>query len=187
MSRLILSKKSLAQLMVLFLTILFVMACNVRGVVPFESPYPPGVNTYEMGYPGKESSPSEIDLATLSCPSDSLKPNLNLGSISGLIYQKSQRAIISNTSIYLTFAQGDEKDIPPPILAGPIREKGDIVSKTDSRGCFYFNNIPPGNYYLVVAFGYDYDIVVKSLEDPTPLLIRVEPNKRLALGVLIVP
>lgn len=175
------------KLFALLLVVTLVYACTVQGEVSPQPPYPSEAWSYEMGYPGMEEISLEKYSSGFSCPDESPIPEANFGALSGLIYQKSQKAVLSNMLVYLTPGQGENKDMPPPILAGPLKEKGDIVGKTDDKGCFYFNNVPPNNYYLVVALNYDYDIVVRSVEDLTPLLLRIEPNQKLSLGVLIVP
>jgi hypothetical protein len=177
--------RHIKQLARLFLGVFWVCACTAQGTPP-QPQYPSEFQYQDMGYPGFTNLHSTADWSSLSCLNDLLSDS-GLGSIRGGVYQKSQRAVLSDMLIYLTPAQGNNKDLPPPVLAGPLKEKGDIAGKTDENGCFYFNNIPPGNYFLVVAFGYDYDIAVKSLEDTTPLLIHLEPNQQLSLGVVIIP
>ncbi|MEJ5202519.1 MAG: carboxypeptidase-like regulatory domain-containing protein [Anaerolineales bacterium] len=171
----------------LLLGVILFYACTVQGDSFSQPQYPSEAQSNEIGYPGMEVTSLAEDLSNFSCPDESPILKTNFGAVNGLIYQKSQNAVLSDMLIYLTPGQGENKDIPPPILAGPMEEKGDIVGKTDVNGCFYLNNVPPGNYYLVVALGYDYDIVVKSADDPTPLLLRIEPNQRLSLGMLILP
>jgi hypothetical protein len=160
--------RHIKQLARLFLGVFWVCACTAQGTPP-QPQYPSEFQYQDMGYPGFTNLHSTADWSSLSCLNDLLSDS-GLGSIRGGVYQKSQRAVLSDMLIYLTPAQGNNKDLPPPVLAGPLKE-----------------NIPPGNYFLVVAFGYDYDIAVKSLEDTTPLLIHLEPNQQLSLGVVIIP
>jgi len=123
---------------------------------------------------------------TISSPTPSI-PEAEKASISGVLYQISQSSLLKNFVVYLTPAQGENHDQPPPILAGPLADKGDIPSRTNEKGEFQFNNVPPGRYFLVVAFGYDYDIVIVSENNPVPFLIELKPNERKTLGTVFVP
>ncbi len=114
-------------------------------------------------------------------------PDEGKACLSGILYQKSHSAVLTNFFLYLTPAKGDNNDQPPTILAGPLADKGDIGGKTNEKGEFIFTNLVPGNYFLVVNLGYDYEIAIKSIDDPTPLLIQISPNQQLSLGTVIIP
>lgn len=135
------------------------------------------------GYVPPENSSSKVPMGNIPAPI----PDEGKASLSGVLYQKSHSAVLAKFSLYLTPAQGENHDQPPPILAGPLTDKGDISTISNEKGEFSFNNLEPGNYFLVVSLGYDYEIAVKSLEDTTPLLIHLEPNQQISLGTVIIP
>lgn len=163
----------------------------VSGCSPAQkaSPSPSTEGYPTMGYQGMEgyappeNSSFEIPEGNVPAP----VPEEGKASLSGVLFQKSHSAVLAKFSLYLTPAQGENRDQPPPILAGPLADKGDIPTTSNEKGEFFFNNLEPGNYFLVVSLGYDYELAVKSLDDATPMLIRLEPNQQLALGTVIIP
>lgn len=173
------------------LLILLASALVFSACVPAQqTPPPPSAE----GYPTMEEQGMESyappDNFSSAMPAGSIPapvPDEGKASLSGVLYQKSHSAVLAKFSLYLTPAQGENRDQPPPILAGPLADKGDVPTSSNEKGEFFFNNLEPSNYFLVVSLGYDYEIAVKSLEDTTPLLIHLEPNQQLSLGVVIIP
>lgn len=170
-------------IIILFLT---VYGCSIDNESYLSSQYPVESQRYDEIYPAIKTLSFETNLFELYCSVKLPIPDNELASLGGLIYQIGQHTVLSDMLIYLTPAQGIDNS-PPPILAGPIREKGDVIGKTNNAGCFYMGNIPPDDYYLVVYLGFDYDIVVNSIEDSTPKLISIKPNQQLYLGTIVIP
>jgi hypothetical protein len=75
----------------------------------------------------------------------------------------------------------------PAILTGPNVERGDIQGVSDERGEISLDDIPPGNYYIVVWAPYTWVLAVQSPEDLTPRLVVLEADKRYMLGIIYVP
>lgn len=113
-------------------------------------------------------------------------PKPGLASISGLLVQESTNNPLFGLTLYLTPATGDDKDVPR-IIAGPNEKEGDVVGVTDPEGYLAINNIPPGDYYLVINYVSDYVLAQVSEEDSSPLLITLLENQKLQLGRVSVP
>lgn len=113
-----------------------------------------------------------------------LKPSDGKASISGMIYSFTSKMTLPDTKIFLTKALGDE-NAPPPLLMSPDESVGDVIGRTDMNGEFQINNIPPGNYYLIV-WGPDISSIVVNLsaENYSPLLFTLQPNEKYNLGIL---
>lgn len=140
-----------------------------------------GPNEDSASYPSpiKEFTDQEINNLVVADPPD---PEVNLSSISGLIINNITKSQLGNTDIYLTRAVGENNDAMPPILLGRVIEKGDIAGKTLEDGTFVFSNIPPGNYFLIVSM--DLSPCYKTVDAPSPLLIKALPGNSLNLGVI---
>ncbi|MBP7227998.1 MAG: hypothetical protein KA988_02730 [Longilinea sp.] len=109
-------------------------------------------------------------------------------SISGILYVPSQELVLTKMQFYLVAAEGDEHNLVPQILVvGGLASRGDIVSETNEKGEFLLANIPPGNYFLVASPPNTVTLAVNSPTDMKPLLIKLEANQRLSLGVVIIP
>lgn len=113
-------------------------------------------------------------------------PESGKASISGALFSYTQKIRLAGTIVYLTPATGDQKDQMPPILIGPHAEKGDYAFKTDEKGNFELNNVPPGRYFMIVQAPLTWDEVQVSETDIKPFLIDLKADQKNALGVLIV-
>lgn len=161
------------------------VAPNAQAV----SAYPALVaSSTQVDYPAPQSpmGNSIQPFANLVPPVEAPAPEKGKASLSGLLYQETSSAILKNFRIYLSPGQGTKKDQPPPVLVGPLTEKGDITSRTDDQGIFTFSSVPPGNYYLVVALPDTYDLAVNPKNDQNPLLIKLDADQRLVLGVVLI-
>ena len=117
-------------------------------------------------------------------PSDAPTPPEGKASISGTVFSFTSFIVIPDTTIYLTPAQGDKQELFP-MLTGPNPQAGDIPGRTDSKGQFFINNVPPGNYFIIVWAPYSWSVVVDHVKDPpSPLLFSLEANRQYSLGVL---
>jgi len=145
--------------------------------------------------PPTQSSPLQVQspIATLASgaatlpvevPSEAPVPEEGQASISGVLYTFSGRGPIPETIFYLTPARGETNQEPPYFFIGPREEAGDVQGMSDGRGQIALNNVPPGNYYLVVWAPYNWIMAVESDTDSTPRLITLEPNQRETLGTI---
>lgn len=114
-------------------------------------------------------------------------PQEGAGSIGGVIYSYGIREAVPGTQFYLTPAdEVDGEFVPPEIYFGPRPEMGDVVGQTSMTGQIQLDNVPPGNYYLMLWTVYNWLSVYPSRENSAPLLITVEPGDQLDLGLLYV-
>lgn len=128
------------------------------------------------------SPPQNTGIDDIYLITDPPFPALGKASISGLLYSFTGKGPIPSTLYYLTPAR--EPGTLPNILVGPREENGDIRGISDEKGRIFLNNIPPGNYYLVVWAPYNWIFAVESEVDTSPRLITLEPNQRLNLGLV---
>ena len=92
--------------------------------------------------------------------------------------------MIPRTAFYLMRAMDTGL---PTILTGPSIENGDIQGVSDEMGRIFADNIPPGNYYIVVWAPYNWIIAVQSPENLTPRLFALESDAQHVLGIIYVP
>ena len=109
-----------------------------------------------------------------------------MAALGGVLYSYTVASTIPGTAIYLTHAIGDNKNQPPTVLVGPQESRGDIAATTDENGYFLFNNIKPGNYFLVVWAPLSWSMVEISENDQKPKLIELNPDQQLNLGAALV-
>jgi len=152
----------------------------------------------QSGYPAPTSAgdglsypaPGQGDEApanTPEIPADVPDPKPGMASISGVIYSSTVDRIVPATMFYLTRAVGENQRSLPPAFFGPLEEQGDIVGRTDDKGQFALDNVPPGNYFLVVeAPPYSWALGLVSEQDTTPRLIELQANQKHALEVVYV-
>ena len=156
--------------------IAIISACS--GQPPTQSisvgPEPPGL------------VPLEQSIDSLKPPEDTLETDPGTASISGLVYSYTVYRVLPKTLFYLTPAVGENANIVPPLLIGPEEDNGDIKSETNELGQIYLNDIPPGNYYIVVWAPLNWSIVEYSPTEQTPRLIELKEGDRQALGILYV-
>lgn len=117
---------------------------------------------------------------------DAPSPQSGKAAVSGMLFSFTISQVLPETAFYLTPAVGPEHRDVPPLLTGPDPEKGDLSAASDAQGAFRLNDIPPGNYFLVVWAPYNWSVAVTSVTGATPLLIELGPDERLPLGVVYV-
>ncbi|KPL83398.1 hypothetical protein SE15_06885 [Thermanaerothrix daxensis] len=182
-------KKEFRVLLAL-LILLFFNSCNsvsspVTTSVPTEvlGDYPVpeklgNLTTYPV--PGNASITTETVSPALSGTAPDPLPGK--GSISGVLVSFTSHMVLKDTLFYLKPITGGDF---PRIFVGPEPEKGDIVSRSDEEGRFSINNLPPGNYILVVEAYYDWLVALQSPEvNSPPLIINVQEGKKQSLGVV---
>jgi len=145
--------------------------------VNISDPYPAPSDLQEA-YPAQEEG---IALPASQLEEDA-PPQSGYAKLDGELYSHTILGPIPETSIYLTPAIGPEGETFPPFLVGPQPEKGDIVSISNHEGRFRINNIPPGNYFLVISAPYNWSPAKTSENDETPLLIHLIAGQELDLG-----
>lgn len=119
-------------------------------------------------------------------PADAPVPAPGKASISGVIYSYTISRITPGTMFYLTHGVGPDNRQMPQFLVGPSDSSGDIRGQTNDRGEFTLNNIPPGNYYLIVWAPANWPEADISPTNPTPRLIELHENQKQPLGVVYV-
>jgi len=148
-----------------------------------ETAYPAADMVLSSAYPIK--LPEGVPLSSLSAPAEALPTQAGFASISGLLYAYDISQILVNTDFWLfpAVTVGDQK-VPPPIITNGDPAAGDIYGRTDASGAFYLDNVPAGDYYLLINYP---DHTVIGQASPTPnayLLITVAPGDRIAYGVI---
>ncbi len=148
----------------------------------------------ETGYfaPQNGSSPAEGYLPPQSdlvpdAPKDAPVPQPGKAAISGSLVLLNSGSALPGVAFYLTPAVGDLKNEVPPLLLGPNPNSGDVVGLSDEKGNFRLDNIPPGNYFLVINFFNSLPLAQSTTEDATPLFIMLNEGQSLALGAVYVP
>lgn len=137
----------------------------------YPAPGQPKVATYPAG---------QVPLA----PSDAPAPQSDKAAISGILFSYTIRQTIPETAFYLTPAVGPDQNEMPPMLIGPRPEIGDISGRSANDGQIAMNDIPAGNYFLVVWAPYNWVIAQVSDADNAPLLLELSANQALPLGVI---
>jgi len=185
-------RKHVLFALAIFLLVIGLTACKSNGT-PIAEP----VQVDENGYPVQSQGLSEAypsinnhynNVSELSAPSEAHTPEAGKASISGLIYVPSSQSVVKSTLIYLVPAEGENKDLVPGILIGSGMEtRGDVLGRTDENGIFYIDNIPPGNYFLVVSFQNNIILTANSETDLEPRLFTFAADEALPLGLIVSP
>lgn len=157
-----------------------------RPTVDIKTVYPVVPGQVITQYPVPMSK-SMVKPESIVAPKEAPLPENGKASISGIIFSKYSSTVLSNFRIYLSRAQGPNNDVVPPVLLGPLNDKGDIIGVSDENGIFEFNNLEPGNYYLIVIMPMTYEVAINSINDDRPKLISLKVNQRNPLGVIIFP
>jgi hypothetical protein len=137
-------------------------------------------------YPIEEGGQIQPILITPNPPLDAPEPEAGKASISGTLYSPIQKMVIPVTQFYLTLGWGEDHSEMPPAFVGPQVDKGDINLMSDSQGNFSVNDIPPGNYYLVVWAPLTWDVAQISDIDTQPLLLELKPDQNRPLGIVYI-
>lgn len=171
-------------------------ACSLDGSSPdspvtpalFQNggPYPPPPSgDGEPPYPPLPQADFTLDINDLTATNVIVpQPEPGLAAISGTLYSFTISQLIPETLFYLTPADTFEEETPP-FLIGPQPEKGDITGTSDINGQFQLNNIPAGNYMLVVWAPYNWSIAQNSEFDTSPRTITLTENQQLSLGLIV--
>jgi len=126
--------------------------------------------------------PSDMPEPPLTAP----RPAPGRASISGLLYSYTIARIVPETLFYLTPAVGTDQRSMPRLLIGPDEDRGDIIGTSDAQGLVVLDDVPPGNYYLIVWAPLNWTIVEESPANQMPHLIELRPGDEKPLGVLFV-
>lgn len=180
-------KRSL--LSVLLILAIQLSACSqtpeVKPTEVIESGYPVTgqLGPTAQGYPAPSSLPTLKPGELPQPPVDTPKPEAGKAALSGILYSYTVGAVIPGTPFYLTPAIGENQDQVPLALVGPQESRGDILGSTDENGYILMNNLPPGNYFLVVWAPLNWSVVETSDKIQTPLMINLKADESLNLGV----
>ena len=113
------------------------------------------------------------------------EPQEGMGAIGGVIYYYGIKEAVPGTQFYLTAVEEvDGEFVPPSVNFGPRLEMGDIVGTTTMQGQVQLDNVPPGNYFMLLWTVYNWLSVYPSEGAPAPLLITIEEGDQLDLGVI---
>lgn len=128
-----------------------------------------------------------IEIDDLEPPKDAKPPKEGKASISGLLYQTQGSVILKNLDFFLSPAVAREDQmVVSPIITYPNPTRGDVIGKTDANGVFYINNIPPGEYFLIIIFP-DRTVVAKPDQtSDVEFLISLSEDDQIPLGVLFI-
>ncbi len=175
----------------LLLAILMSACSQVKTNEPTEAgelgyPAQGSLEPTDLGYPAPISLPTMRSGETPKSPIDTPKPETGKAALSGVLYSYTINSVIPGTPIYLTPAIGENKDQVPLALVGPQESRGDIIGTTDENGYILMNNLPPGNYYLVVWAPLNWSVVETADKNQTPLMIVLKSDESLNLDVAYV-
>jgi len=149
------------------------------------SAYPSAAASPSFGYPPPNLESGEIPPTFIpQAPVDAPQPASGQASISGALYSPQSSSVIRDTAFYLAQGIGESNRELPPVLGDPVLQRGDIVGKTDANAQFALNSIPPGNYFLLVWAPYGWRPAEVGPDNHEPLLIELQPDQRLALGLV---
>jgi hypothetical protein len=160
---------------------------------PAQAESPLGQPTSPLGQPDSPLAPPTAATAeeeaarALAQSTQPAAPQAGMASVSGVLFSYGTNAIVPGTQFYLTPA--DEVDgqlTPPAIFLGPIEEQGDVLGFTTDTGEIRLDNVPPGNYYLLVWTVYDFLLGFTSRAANELVLVQVEPGDQVDLDVVYV-
>jgi hypothetical protein len=114
-------------------------------------------------------------------------PEAGKASLSGVLYSYVLSRAIPGTVFYLTKPVVADGQALLPVLLGPRKEMGDVQGLSDPSGRFVLNNIPPGDYYLLVWAPYNWVLAETSSETRFPLLVRLVADRAQDLGTVFFP
>lgn len=158
----------------------------------------PPASTEQAATPAVEVQPTSTALSVQSSPLSSpvspipqptptiAKPAKGKAAIRGAIISTTTQRPVGDTLIYLTAGLGEKKDLFPPLLAGP--QEKDIQGYTDKQGWFTVNNVPPGNYYLIIWAPLSWTPLnhAQGANAGQPILLKLQPDQTLDLGEMTV-
>ena len=128
-----------------------------------------------------------ILLNDLIPPTAANSPQPGTASISGLLYQTQGSMVLKNLDFYLSPAvEAAGMKVVNPIITNPDPAVGDVIGRTNDNGIFFLDNIPPGDYFLLINFP-DRSVVAQA--DQTLgniLLISLSAGDQIPLGVLFI-
>jgi len=146
--------------------------------LPIPTSSGPGVAYPEATAMVAEAYPIPADV---KAPVDAPKPEAGKAAISGLLYSYNKSLLVSTRDIYLAPAAAG---VPNPL---DVPVAGAVTSKSDEEGVFGLNQIPPGQYYLMVHAPNNTWVVARtSANDQKPKVIELAADQSLPLGILAV-
>jgi hypothetical protein len=117
-------------------------------------------------------------------PKEAPLPAEGKASISGVLYSYTIPVVVPGTLFYLTRASGSDKRSISPIITGVHTEAGDISGMSGDEGQISLNDIPPGNYFLVVWAPYNWVPADVSPTNQSARLIELAAGQREPLGIV---
>jgi hypothetical protein len=117
-------------------------------------------------------------------PNEAPKPEAGMASISGVLYSYTTGQTVGGTEFFLIPGVGPEKKDVPIVLVAPDASRGEIIGRSDDNGNIALQNIPPGNYFLIVWAPMSWSVAEKSNTDKAPLLLELDAESQIPLGVI---
>ncbi len=114
-------------------------------------------------------------------------PQDGMAAVSAVLFSYAFNSPIVTTYFYLTpAAVVDGTPVPEIAIYGPRPDKGDVGGNTNEQGQLMLDNVPPGDYFMLVSSFYDWPAAFNSPDDWMPALISVQAGQQLDLGLLYV-
>jgi hypothetical protein len=145
--------------------------------------YPaPQTSLETESYPAPQSQPNPLNFypESVTIPA----PQSDTGVVTGKIMQQgSDQAYLAPALVLGTLVHSTDNPDAPPLVGFSLET--DPVGKQDQTGTFFFENITPGEYALVVWTPNSQTLLSKSNGDT--ILVTVEAGKTVDLGEIFVP
>lgn len=170
------------------------VSSTIQGYPAAQAPGTTESDSITSGYPAQASElptpgsaspvPAMNDLID-KLESQAPSPKQGKGSIYGVLFSTTNQAPIPNTMVYLIETAGDGSEPLPDIIVGPSSD--DIVLNSNQDGAILNDDIPPGNYYIVMsAPPYDWAEGYSDADAEQPLLIQVRENEKTNMGIIYI-
>ncbi len=176
---------TISKIIWIMITILFAVSCQTSEEVVSDEQAEAEVTSSTESSP--ISSPIETPVPSPTPTAVNLvEPEPDLAALQGTVFANSTLSAIGDTQYYLVEAVGENKDLVPPLLAGP--QANDIVGKTNDDGSFAMTNIPPGNYYMIIWAPLNWIVLAdpSGIGDRLPILLELKANETRDIGKMTI-
>ncbi len=161
----------------------FIVGCaSVKPIIPIveRTVYAPSVLETEQSFVNSPVSP-----IIQAQPTVFPNPKYGQAAVYGSLISSMTQIPIAETAVYLTRGIGENSDLLPPILIGPL--DNDIIGFTDKQGNYMFSDVLPGIYYLIIWSPVNWVPLSNAVTNPNePLQLVLKENQALDNGEIIV-